>query len=136
MPTIPQPAQRFYGPAQMAQIRTTPRWAAQPGPRPGQGQPQTGFPGMQGAYRPAPRAATAQPAMRSALNARPITGQAPLPAQIPAQRAQIPPAVSVNPAQRSNYKYTANMRNPPQAMGQHIVQQPVQQASLILGLLC
>jgi len=133
VPTIPQTAQRFYGPAQMAQIRTTPRWAAQPGPRPGQAQPQTGFPGMQGGYRPAPRAATAQPAMRSTLAARPITGQAPLPAQIPAPRAQMPPAVAVNAAQRSNYKYTANMRNPPQAMGQHIVPQPVQQAVLVQG---
>ena len=34
VPTIPQP-QRYYGAAQMAQIRTTPRWPAQPQVRPG-----------------------------------------------------------------------------------------------------
>jgi len=131
VPTIPQPPQRFYGPAQMAQIRT--RWAA-PGPRPGQGQPQAGFPGMPAAYRPSPRAAAAQPALRSALAARPLTGQPQIPAQMPAPRAQIPPSVSVNPGQRTNYKYTANMRNPPQPMGQHIVPQPVQQVQYYFEL--
>lgn len=123
---MPQP-QRFYGPAQMAPIRTTPRWPTQPGPRPTQSQPQATFQNMQGAYRPAARPA-AQPGIRSALAARPMAAQAQLPAQIQQPRAQITQAV-VNPSQRSNYKYTATMRNPPQTMAQHIVQQPAQQVS-------
>lgn len=133
VPTIPQPTQRFYGPAQMAQIRTTPRWPAQPTPRPGGGQPQAGFPGIQGGYRPAPRAQGAQPAIRGAMAARPITGQTQLPSQLPAPRPAMPPTVSVNPSQRSNYKYTSTMRNPPPAMPQHIVPQQVQQAVLVQG---
>lgn len=41
VPTMPQPTQRFYGPAQMTPIRATPRWS-QPQPRPSAQQPQTG----------------------------------------------------------------------------------------------
>lgn len=131
VPTMPQP-QRFYGPSQMAPIRTATRWAPQPGPRPTQSQPQAAFPNMQGSYRAAPRPTAAQPGIRSTLGARPLTSQAQLPAQIQQPRAQITQAV-VNPAQRSNYKYTATMRNPPQNMAQHIVPQPAQQAVLVQG---
>ena len=75
VPTIPQP-QRFYGPAQMAQIRTTPRWPAQPNQvRPNAQTGSSGFATMQGPFRAAPRAPTAQTGtMRSTLSARPITG--------------------------------------------------------------
>ena len=75
VPTIPQP-QRFYGPAQMAQIRTTPRWPAQP-VRPNAQTGSSGFMTTQGPFRTAPRAPTAQAnaAMRNPLSARPITGE-------------------------------------------------------------
>ncbi|CAH2016072.1 unnamed protein product [Acanthoscelides obtectus] len=43
VPTIPA-AQRFYGPAQMAQIRTSPRWPAQGPIRPGAQGGATGYP--------------------------------------------------------------------------------------------
>lgn len=74
VPTIPQP-QRLYGP-QMAQIRTTPRWPTQPNQvRPNAQTGSSGFATMQGPFRAAPRAPAAQAgAMRSALSARPITG--------------------------------------------------------------
>lgn len=74
VPTLPQP-QRFYGPAQMAQIRATPRWPAQPQVRPNAQGGASGFPNMQAPFRTAPRAPGAQPGtMRNALSARPITG--------------------------------------------------------------
>ncbi|CAH1984963.1 unnamed protein product [Acanthoscelides obtectus] len=47
VPTIPA-AQRFYGPAQMAQIRTSPRWPAQGPIRPGAQGGATGYPGCRG----------------------------------------------------------------------------------------
>lgn len=76
VPTIPQP-QRFYGP-QMAPIRATPRWPAQPNQvRPNAQTGSSGFATMQGGpFRTAPRAPTAQAGtMRSTLSARPITGK-------------------------------------------------------------
>lgn len=75
VPTIPQP-QRFYGPAQMTQIRATPRWPAQPNQvRPNAQTGNSGFATMQGPFRTAPRAPTAQAGtMRNTLSARPITG--------------------------------------------------------------
>lgn len=131
VPTIPQPPQRFFGPAQMAQIRTaTTRWPTQPQSRPGTQQPQTAYPAIPGPFRPGPRPQAAQPALRS-ISARPITGGGPMQTQIP-PRAPMPPTVSVNAAQRpTNYKYTANMRNPPQTLG-HVAHQPqVQQVVVI-----
>jgi polyadenylate-binding protein len=74
VPSIPQP-QRFYGPAQMAQIRTTPRWPAQP-VRPNTQTGSSGFATMQTPFRASPRATAAQAgAMRNPLSARPITGK-------------------------------------------------------------
>ncbi|XP_034937467.1 polyadenylate-binding protein [Chelonus insularis] len=137
VPTLPQP-QRFYGPAQMAQVRTTPRWAAQPNPvRPNAQTGTTGFATMQGPFRAAPRTPTAAQAgtMRNAMSARPITGQ-----QQQVGGANIPgraiggAAVGVTPTQNRppNYKYNLNVRNPPQAMP--ITQPaPVQQAVHIQG---
>lgn len=70
MPTLPQP-QRFYTPAQMAQIRPSPRWAT-PQVRPGAQGPAAGFTAMQPPFRPATRgaaptavSATTQPGMRA-----------------------------------------------------------------------
>ena len=74
VPTLPQP-QRFYGP-QMAQIRATPRWPAQPNQvRPNAQTGSSGFANMQTQFRAAPRVPAAQAGtMRNALSARPITG--------------------------------------------------------------
>jgi polyadenylate-binding protein len=133
VPTIPQP-QRFYGPAQMAQIRTTPRWPAQP-VRPNAQTGSSGFAAMQTPFRAAPRAPAAQTsAMRNPLSARPITGQQAVAGAANMQnRSMAGPAVGVSPQPRpSNYKYTANMRNPPQTMAMP-AQTPAQQAVHIQG---
>lgn len=132
VPTIPQP-QRFFGPAQMAQMRPQPRWPAQPPVRPSTQAPASGFPNMQPPYRTTPRAPTAQPAaMRNALSARPITGQQPaIQGRGGPMGAAQPVSVSAQ-GRTANYKYTANMRNPPQPMP--VAQQaPVQQAVHIQG---
>ncbi|XP_054266677.1 polyadenylate-binding protein 4-like [Macrosteles quadrilineatus] len=132
VPTLPTP-QRFYGPAQMTQMRPQPRWPNQPTIRPNAQTPGTGFPAMQGPYRAAPRAPTAtQPSMRNAIAARPITGQQP---GIQGRGGPItgtqPVSVSAQ-GRTANYKYTPNMRNPPQAMP--VAQQAqVQQAVHIQG---
>ncbi|XP_014208058.1 polyadenylate-binding protein 4-like [Copidosoma floridanum] len=134
VPTLPQP-QRFYGPAQMAQIRTTPRWPAQP-VRPNAQAGNTGFTTMQTQFRTAPRAPSAQAnAMRNPISARPITGQQTVPGATNMQnRSMAGPAVGVNPQGRpSNYKYTPNMRNPPPVMAMTPVQAPTQQAVHIQG---
>lgn len=134
VPTIPQP-QRFYGPAQMAQIRATPRWPAQPNQvRPNAQTGSSGFAAMQGQFRAAPRAPAAQAgAMRNALSARPITGQQAVGGANMQGRPMAGQAVGVSPQGRpSNYKYTANMRNPPQAMAIP-APAPVQQAVHIQG---
>lgn len=117
VPTIPQP-QRFYGPAQMAQIRAT-RWAAQPNQvRPNAQTGTSGFATMQGPFRATPRAPSAQTGtMRNTLSSRPITGQQPVAGANMQGRSMAGPAVGVSAQNRpSNYKYTSNMRNPPQAM--------------------
>jgi len=131
VPAIQQ-AQRFYTPAPMPQVRTNPRWPTQPQMRPG-------FPAMQGGAaqfaRPGPRpagaatAAQAAPAMRAALNARPITGQQPnrvpggVQAAMTANRVTgFPPGAGMQGIRPPTYKYTSTVRNPPSAM-------PVQQAA-------
>ncbi|GAB1861041.1 Polyadenylate-binding protein [Camponotus japonicus] len=118
VPTLPQP-QRFYGPAQMAQIRATPRWPAQPNQvRPNAQTGNSGFASMQSApFRAAPRAPAAQAgALRNSMSARPITGQQAVGGANMQSRSMAGPAVGVSPGQSRppNYKYTANMRNPPQ----------------------
>lgn len=114
VPTLPQP-QRFYGHAQVTQIRATPRWPAQPQVRPANQPGTTAYPGMQNPYRATARAPGQASAMRNVSSiARPITGQQPPNMQ---GRAMAGPGAVVNPSGRpANYKYTANMRNPPQQM--------------------
>lgn len=134
VPTIPQP-QRFYGP-QMAQIRATPRWPAQPNQvRPNAQTGGSGFATMQNQFRAAPRGVPAAQAgaMRNAISARPITGQQAVGGANMQGRSMAGPAVGVPPQSRPpNYKYTANMRNPPQPMPIP-VQPPAQQAVHIQG---
>lgn len=152
VPTMPQ-AQRSYFPQMAAQMRATPRWPAQPQMRPG-AQPTAAFQAMQSApfARAAPRPAIAQnPALRAGLNARPITGQQQTAANaaaaasgtrvamgqtgVGAARPATMAAANVNQA-RPAYKYTSNMRNPPQpqTVQQAVTQQAVaQQAVHIQG---
>lgn len=106
VPTIAQP-QRFYGGAQMAQMRTTPRWPAQSPVRPGQQGSANSYTGMQNSYRTAPRPQNQPSSMR---------GQ----------------SVVSGSTRTANYKYTATMRNPPQPMSMTGTPQ-VQQAVHIQG---
>lgn len=136
VPTIPQP-QRFYGPAVgPAALRTTPRWASQPQVRQNVAQNAAGYPNMAvGAaqYRPGVARGQQVPggAQNSAAglrNSRPITGQ-----QV---AGQIQPGRGLNAPvpQRGapNYKYTQNMRNPPQSAPM-TVQPTAQQAVVVKG---
>ncbi|KAL1115699.1 hypothetical protein AAG570_005989 [Ranatra chinensis] len=150
VPTIPQPAQRFFGHTQLGQMRPQPRWPAQPQMRPAGPQPSGestnflaiahtwlevfGYPSMQGAYRNTARVpptaannAVAVQAMRnmvsrnSVVAALPPQQQQQLPPQqqqqqMPSQQQQ-PVVVSAAAARPANYKYTHNMRNPPNAAG-------------------
>ncbi|VEN48648.1 unnamed protein product [Callosobruchus maculatus] len=133
VPTIPA-AQRFYGPAQMAQIRTSPRWPAQGPVRPGAQGGTTGYPGMPNTYR----AAAARPpnqtaAMRGNMSvARPITGQQPTGMQGRPLAGQ-GGVVTAAGGRTANFKYTPNMRNPPQALGLQAAAASVQQAVHIQG---
>lgn len=147
VPTIPQP-QRFFNPAQMSQMRPTPRWTAQPQVRPNAQAAASAFPNMQGPFRStarAPTAATPAAMRNTAITARPMTG---------AQQQNAAAAVNANQLARggaiaaaagqpvsvsaqgrpANYKYTPNMRNPPAATAMPVPQQPpVQQALHIQG---
>ncbi|EFA11220.1 polyadenylate-binding protein 1 isoform X2 [Tribolium castaneum] len=77
VPTIPAP-QRFYGAAQMAQIRTNPRWPAQTPVRPGAQGSANPYGTIPTTYRAAPRPPNQSAALRSNINVpRPITGQQP-----------------------------------------------------------
>ncbi|GFT95244.1 polyadenylate-binding protein 1 [Nephila pilipes] len=152
VPTMPQ-TQRGYFP-QISQMRATPRWPQTPQMRPG-GQPTTAFPAMQSApfaraTRPAVAAAQ-NPGMRANMTARPITGQQPTaaaaaasgtrvaamgPTSVGAARPAGIAAASVNQGRPAAYKYTSNMRNPPQpqTVQQAVTQQAVaQQAVHIQG---
>lgn len=131
VPTIP-PTQRFYGPAQMTQIRTSPRWPAQTPVRPsGQGGATT-YTGMPNTYRAAARPPNQSAGMRSNISVpRPITGQQPPNIQgrsLPGQSV-----VTTAGNRTPNFKYTSNMRNPPQALGLQGAAAPVQQAVHIQG---
>lgn len=116
---VPQiaPQQRgYFTPAQMAQVRASPRWAQQQVRPAGQ---QPGFQAMQGQVRQ--RGPGAQQPVRGAMGARPITGQQAAAAggqRVPPMTAQVarPPAgmAPTGPPPRGpTYKYTAAMRNPP-----------------------
>lgn len=134
VPTIPQP-QRFYGPA-VTPLRTTPRWASQPQVRQNVAQNAAGYPNMAvsaSQYRPGvargqqvPGGAQNPAGLR---NSRPITGQQ--------AAGQIQPGRGLNAPvpQRGapNYKYTQNMRNPPNQNVPMAVQPTTQQAVVVKG---
>jgi len=124
MPTMPQ-AQRFYTP-QMAQIRATPRWPAQPTAQVRAGaQATAAFPMQAAPFRSAPR--QAQPGgprnVRPNMAAAAAAQQQQIPNLLQAARpvapsAGVPPPSALsNAARASNYKYTNNMRNPPAVSG-------------------
>lgn len=134
VPTIPQP-QRFYGPA-VTPLRTTPRWASQPQVRQNVAQNAAGYPNMavsNAQYRPGGVRGQqvpggAQNPGAGLRNSRPITGQ-----QAP---GQVQPGRGINaPAPQrgaTNYKYTPNMRNPPQNAPM-ATQPTTQQAVVVKG---
>ncbi|CAL1275490.1 unnamed protein product [Larinioides sclopetarius] len=148
VPTMPQ-TQRGYFP-QMTQMRATPRWPQNPQMRPG-GQPAAAFQAMQtapfarAATRPAVAAAQ-NPGMRAGMTARPITGQQPTaaaaasgtrvpamgPTSVGAARPAGIAAANVPQGRPAAYKYTSNMRNPPQpqAVQQSVTQQAVAQPAV------
>ncbi|CAG9581368.1 unnamed protein product [Danaus chrysippus] len=105
VPTIP-PAQRFYGPAQITQMRPSQRWTAQPPVRPSTQTAASAYPNMQAPFRPTTRGPT-QTALRTSLGARPITGQQGV-AAAPSIRAPLVPS-----GRTAGYKYTSTVRNPP-----------------------
>jgi len=135
VPTMQQAPQRYFTPAQLAQVRASPRWQTPQAVRPTAQQAAAGFQAMPGGAqmrqpRPAQAAAPAAPAgVRTA--ARPITGQQPgaaaatgqrLPAGMPGIRPNMPQAQQ---QARPSYKYTQAVRNQPQQGT--VPQQPVQQ---------
>ncbi|GFY44249.1 polyadenylate-binding protein 1 [Trichonephila inaurata madagascariensis] len=152
VPTMPQNARGYF--PQISQMRATPRWPQTPQMRPG-GQPATAFPAMQSApFARAARptvAAAQNPGMRANMTARPITGQQPTaaaaaasgtrvaamgPTSVGAARPTGIAAANVNQGRPAAYKYTSNMRNPPQpqTVQQAVTQQAVaQQAVHIQG---
>lgn len=159
VPTMPQP-NRGYFPAQMPPVRANAasRWPSQTQIRAGT-QQAAAFLQQANTYRAPPRpavAASQNVAMRTGMNARPITGQQPAAAAAAAAASavvsggRVPtmgptavgaarptmPAASVNQGRPAAYKYTSNMRNPPQPVSvpQASVQQAVaQQAVHIQG---
>nr|CAD7433757.1 unnamed protein product [Timema monikensis] len=114
VPTIPQP-QRFYGPAQMAQIRATPRWPSQPQARHNTQGGASGYSNMQTPFRTAPRIPGTQPGvMRNAFSARHIPGQQSMGPTNMHGRPMGAPTLSLPVQGRStNFKYTPSMHNSP-----------------------
>lgn len=133
VPTMPAPPQRFYGATQVPQIRTSPRWPAQAQVRPGAQGAAAAYSNMQqNAYRAAARPPNQSAAMRNSISnmPRPITGQQPPNMQGRPLGGQGVVAAAAN--RPSTYKYTPNMRNPPQGLGMANAA-PVQQAVHIQG---
>lgn len=139
VPTMPQAQQRFFTPAQMAQVRASPRWQPPQQVRPQAGQAGAGFQAMPAGAQVRQARPTGQPQVRGAMSARPITGQqaggprvAGMPQQVgrPGGPGPVPGAQPPRP-----YKYTSTMRNPPQpsAVAQQQVQQVPTQAVHVHG---
>jgi len=113
VPTIPQP-QRFYNPAQMAQIRSTPRWP-QTQTRPS-AQTATGFPSIQGPFRSNPRPPGQQPGGIRTGMGRALSQGVPSGGGMGRAMSIPPNAPTVSataPGRQTSFKYTPNMRNPP-----------------------
>lgn len=119
VPTLAQ-GQRFYSPAQIPQMGPRPRWAVQPQIRQAAQANPFSMAGNNPYSRggPRPPSATAQPSMRSSLgNSRGMGQQQGVGA--PPMQSNRPPVALVQTnmsGARPAYKYTATMRNPPQAV--------------------
>ncbi|XP_060073847.1 polyadenylate-binding protein 4-like [Ylistrum balloti] len=138
VPQMPQTQRSFFAPQQMQQMRASPRWQTVRQPN-----PAGGFQTMPAGPQMRQSRPTGQATVRSNLNARPITGQTGAPQQRMTMNQQpmpgrAPPNVGApnvqTPANRGAYKFTTQMRNPPQAVqsNQPMQQQP-QQAVLVQG---
>merc|ERR1712168_729630 len=105
VPTMPQAQQRFFTPAQMAQVRANPRWQTPNHVRPANAPSGLQMAGGQvrTSARPQGQPGGIRPSGGPGVSARPITAMA---QQVP--RPGIP-----QPA-RPSYKYTPAVRNPPQ----------------------
>jgi len=117
--------QRYFAPAQLAQVRPSPRWQATQGMRPQQ-PGAAGFQGMPGGQMRAPRPQQpGQPGQVRGPASRPITGQqgagaAPAPGQQPrpgmaGQPGQVRPAGMPQQvaAQRPGFQYQGKMAGQP-----------------------
>ncbi|XP_064596934.1 polyadenylate-binding protein 1-like [Liolophura sinensis] len=134
VPTMPQTAQRgFFPPTQIPQVRSSPRWHAQVRPTV---QPPAGFQTMPtGAGVRQPRPGGPQN-MRGGVSARAITGQSGGTRMSGFQGARPAGVPASQPGGRPGYKFTQNMRNPPQTpviQQQAMPQVPPQQAVLVQG---
>lgn len=121
VPAMQQAQQRFFTPAQMAQVRASPRWQTPQQVRPAAAAAFTMATGAPGAPRAQqPTRPTGQQSVRAPVTARPITAGMPS-AQVRPGAPQMPGA---GPGQgpRPSFKYTASMRNPP---AQAVTQQAV-----------
>lgn len=120
VPTMPSAQRGFFNPAQMAQVRPSPRWQPPQQVRPAAPTAAAaGFQTMPGGAQMRQVRPT-QPQVRATLNARPITNQQQVGAA--AQRMAVPtpgmrptPGMPAAQPPRPTYKYTPSMRNPPTA---------------------
>jgi len=159
LPTLQPQPQRFYGPTQMAQIRPQPRWPAQPQVRANTQAPSkfsitfytfpsftkislsvscfTDYTNLPTQFRTTPRSVptTVSQTLRTAVSTRTMN-TTPVAARMP----PVTPAVLVSQstattavaasARPQPYKYTSNMRNPPQSVSAVQQQQAVQQPAV------
>lgn len=155
VPTLSQP-QRFYG-QPMSQIRSTPRWS-QPQVRPmanaqaagaavtvqtasypnmaaptGPGQYRAGNAAVRGAPQTAQSAQASQSNAAMRNSARAITGGQQSGAANIQSRPMAATVAGANQARTANYKYTPNMRNPPNQPVAMVPTQPVVQAVHVKG---
>ncbi|PVD34988.1 hypothetical protein C0Q70_06269 [Pomacea canaliculata] len=130
LPALPQAQQRFFAPTQMPQMRANPRWQTQ---HVAPTQQATGFQGVPPAQvRPRGPAGGNQPgAARSAVSARPITGQPAVAAGAPTgPRAPLGPGGVGRPGPtmqtQNRFKFTGQIRNPQAAVQGNVMQAPPQ----------
>jgi len=131
------PTQRGYYTPQMAQMRPAqPRWQTATATQQMRPQQAAGFQAMPGSQvRQARPTQPSAMAARSAVTARPITGQQPPQRTAMQGPAQVRPQGPMGAQSRPGYKYTQAVRNPPGAQMEQPMQprQMVQQAVVVQG---
>lgn len=136
LPTLQPQPQRFYGPTQMAQIRPQPRWPAQPQVRPS--AQAANYSSMPAQYRTTPRgvpSTVASQTLRTAVSTRsmntaPVARMPQVTPTVMAVSAATATTAAAASARSQPYKYTSNMRNPPQTVSNVQQQQAVQQPAV------